>query len=164
MEQQPCPACGYDPSRLTPPDTEVAVRSFPRRFRELLEAAEEDEAGRATRRGSDGWSAADHAAAAAAGLRQLAGPLRQVAVSDDPQLDLPVVGGQAPAGAGIDDALAGLEASSRSVATVLDTIKGDAWDRSGHDASGHTWTALDLARLAVHLGVHHLRAAEHALA
>jgi len=159
MAPPACPTCGFDPSGLTPPDTAVAVRSFPRRFLELLEDAEKEEAGRATRAGADGWSAADHAAAAADGLTRVAPVLRQIAVSDDPALALPAVDGGLPGGAAVDQAVAALDRGSASLATVIDSVKGRDWERTGHDAAGQAWTALDIARLGVHLGVHHLRAA-----
>src|SRR5439155_2870578 len=34
-----CPECGLDYDTISPPDGAVAVRSFPRRFRERVEAA-----------------------------------------------------------------------------------------------------------------------------
>jgi hypothetical protein len=164
VDQRACPTCGYDPAGLTPPDAAVAVRSFPRRLRELLLAAEDEEAGRATRPGPDGWSAADHAAAAAAGLEEVAALLRQVSISDDPVLRPPAADAGAPSGASVDGALAALEPASRALATAIDSVQGADWKRTGHDPAGQTWTALDLARLGVHLGVHHLRAAARILA
>ena len=158
-----CPRCGFDPSGVTPADAAVAVRSFPRRFRELLDDAEREEAGRATNAGTDGWSAADHAAAAADGLATVAPLLRQVAVSDDPALALPVVDGATPSGASVDAALTGLQRASDSLATEIDAVKGRDWERTGHNGGRQAWTALDVARLGVHLGVHHIRAAARTL-
>ena len=144
---------------MTPPDAAVAVRSFPRRFRELLEAADNDSPGRARRTGPDGWSPADHAAGAATALDEVAALLRQVAVSDEPILEVPAAGGASPSGATLDGALAALEAASGNLATAIDSVKGKDWERMGRDAAGQAWSALDVARLGVHLGVHHLRAA-----
>jgi hypothetical protein len=164
VDQPACPTCGYDTAGLTPPDAAVAVRSFPRRLRELLVAAEDDEEGRSTRPGPDGWSAADHAAAAAAGLNQVAALLRQVSVSDDPVLQPPAPDAGTPSGASVAGALDALEAGSRALATAIDAVKGGDWRRVGHQLDGRAWTALDLARLGVHVGVHDLRAAERILA
>jgi hypothetical protein len=164
VDQRACPTCGYDPSGLSPPDAVVAVRSFPRRFRELLEAAEKEEEGRATRPGPDGWSAADHAAAAAAALNEVAEQLRHVAVSGDPLVRPPDQDGVGPLGASVASALVALDAASGTLATAIDTVNGEDWRRTGHDAEGSVWSALDLARLGVHLGVHHLRTAERLVA
>ena len=41
MADPPCPVCGYDSSLVTPPDAEVAMRSYVRRFRELFGVAQQ---------------------------------------------------------------------------------------------------------------------------
>jgi hypothetical protein len=172
VDRGSCPECGYGASFLTPPDAVVAVRSFPRRFRELLLAAEDQEQGLASRPGRDGWSAAAHAAAAAALLDQVADVFRQVAVSDDPVIDPPaVIDGPVPGAAvpttvptSVMAVLEALDGASRHLATAMDAVKGEDWRRTGRDREGQVWSALDVARLGVHAGVHHLRAAERVLA
>ncbi len=161
MVDPPCPVCGYDASLLTPPDAVVAVRSYPRRFRELLAEAEERSPGAATRVGRSGRSAVDHAARVATVLAGIDHDLGRVTVSDNPAIDPPVLDGP---GAGGGDAVADLAAAADALAARMAGVTGDGWRRTGTDPSGETWTALDLVRRAVHAGAHHLRLAERVLA
>jgi hypothetical protein len=158
----PCPVCGYDASQLTPPDAVVAVRSYPRRFRELFEEAEERSPGATTRVGRSGRSARDHAARVAAVLAGIDHDLGRVTVSDNPAIDPPGLDGP-PAAAGADS-LADLASAADALAARMAGVTGDEWRRTGTDPAGDTWTALDLVRRAVHAGAHHLRLAERVLA
>lgn len=140
-----CPICGFDPGGLAPADGVVALRSFPRRFGELVR---DDDPERDTKlaivRGEENAAARE---ISAAGER-----LRRVLISDDPSLD---AGDTAPGGdlASIANAVADLAASAH----------GAQWQRTGR-RGGTTVTALDLLGDAVHAGVHHLRLAERSLA
>jgi len=151
---------GLDVSRLSPEDMVAALRSYPRRFRELLTSVEPHEVPAA---------AIEHTDHAARSLALLGEAMRQVLVQDDPTL-MPAVAddGQrdwAHAGAwSIDDALAFLEMEAHALADAVADVSSDAWTRHGTVAgSGQSISALDIAREAVRTGSDRLRAAEHAL-
>jgi hypothetical protein len=56
-----------------------------------------------------------------------------------------------------------LEHATGDLADRAEHVSGKDWKRTGTDDSGASFTALDLLRVAVHQGVHHLRAAEEVL-
>src|SRR5260370_34764591 len=65
MDPTPCPICGLDVRTISPADTQAAVRSFPRRWTELLSTPTGiDDRGPEDprrRRAGSGWSALEHA-------------------------------------------------------------------------------------------------------
>ena len=151
---------GLDVSRLAPEDIAAALRSYPRRFRELLTSVEPHKVPA---------EAIEHADHVARSLALLGEAMRQVLVQDDPTL-LPAVADDAQrewahAGAwSVDDALAFLDMEAHALADAVADVPSQAWTRRGTVAgSGQSISALDLAREAVRTGSDRLRAAEHAL-
>ena len=149
---------GLDVSRLSPEDVVAALRSYPRRFRELLTSVDPDELPAA---------AIEHADHVARSLALLGEAMRQVLVQDGPTL-MPAVADDsqrdwAHAGAwSVDDALAFLDMEAHALADAAADVSAEAWTRRGTVAgSGQSISALDVAREAVRTGSDHLRAAEH---
>jgi hypothetical protein len=150
---------GLDVSRLAPDDIVAALRSYPRRFRELLTSVEPHEVPA---------EAIEHADHVARSLALLGEAMRQVLVQDAPTL-MPAVADDAQrewahAGAwSIEDALAFLDMEAHSLADAAADVSSEAWTRRGTVAgSGQSMSALDVAREAVRTGSDYLRAAERA--
>ena len=151
---------GLDLSRLAPDDAVAALRSYPRRFREVLTSVDPDELP------AEAIEHADHVARA---LALLGEALRQVLIQDGPTL-LPAVPDDSArqwafeAPPSVEDALAFLSMESNALADVIADVPSDAWTRAGTVAgSGQEMTALDIAREAVRTGAEHLRAAGRAI-
>jgi hypothetical protein len=165
-----CPDCGFDGSSVSPADAAVALRSFPRRYRAILIRPQEEDAHKdpARRAGAAGWSALDHAAWAAAAIDTIASQVRQVLIHDAPDLGAAVPPIEPPSPPGTedspDDVIGQISAATDTLAGVIEgAAGGDDWTRTAGGAGGHQLTSLDLVRLAVHQGVHHLRAADKVL-
>jgi hypothetical protein len=63
-----------------------------------------------------------------------------------------------------DWVLGRLSAAADGLAVEIEgAAGGDDWSRTAAGGGGHEITSLDLVRLAVHQGVHHLRAADKVL-
>lgn len=160
-----------DLSRLAPSDIVVTLRGLERRYRGLFTGLGEDESpDDVAHRPYEGWSAIEHVVAAAWGIAAAERALAAVLTGDDPSLagaDVDVTHRPHPGGVTgtVHERLAelGLEASA-AADRVEATAAGD-WDRTGTvEGSARTVTALDLAKLAVEVGIEHLRAAERVLA
>lgn len=162
---------------LSPSDAEVAVRSFPRRFRGVL-ARPEPERGEdapadpdelARRVGADGRSAADHLIAADGVLALLDRALEQVRGDDDPVLH-PALGDlraarwedeHTPLAALLDQ----LEQTAGRCADRIDAVPTDDWARQARVAGGGATVAvIQLLREAVDVVAGHLRSAERTIA
>jgi hypothetical protein len=128
----------------------------------LVRPDDEDGAEVVRKPAADGWSALDHAAHVARSFEAVAEALRLVSIEDEPVVALAPERPE-PAAVGIDDVLARLTAAAEAAAAAVEHIKGKDWNRRGRLSEGASVTALDLARHGVHEGVHHLRAAEHAI-
>jgi hypothetical protein len=152
-----CPICGFNPKGLAPTDAVAALRSFPRRFTELVED-KDVERGR-----SDDEVAVARATALAAAegaartITALAADVRRVLVEDDPALSTTGDPGPSVPGAG-DDALEHLREATSALAELASSAHGKDWERGGR-RSDHSVSALELLGEAVHSGVHHLHAA-----
>ena len=148
---------GLDVSRLSPEDIVAALRSYPRRFRELLTSVEPHEVP------AEAIEHADHVARA---LAMLGEAMRQVLVRDDPILMGAIADDSqrewAHAGAwSIDDALAFLDMEAHALADAVADVPSAAWTRHGSIAgSGQQLSALDIAREAVRTGSDRLRSAQ----
>jgi hypothetical protein len=154
----------FDTSRVSPRDAIVTVQSLRRRFAEAFDQADHaDDA--AKRPVGGGLSAVEHAAATASALDVIGSSLHQVMSVENPRVELPSTGSPGPVAAGGDTAATALDRLgeiARSVADAMADIHGDAWLRTAQTAAGQV-SALDMARLAVKIGVEHLRAAQRAI-
>lgn len=159
-----CSACGFHPDTVTPSDAAVALRSYPRRFRSVLVRLDDEDGADVVRRPApDGWSALDHAAHFAASLAAVTEALRIVAIDDAQPVVAYAPERRIEAGP-VDDVLTDVQAAAEAAAAQVERVRGADWDRQGRLDEGTTVTALDVARHGVHEGVHHLRAAEKAVA
>ena len=160
-----CPECGFDPPTVSPADAAVAARSFPRRYRALLVRPDDDDPEIVHRRAGGEPSAAEQAARGASGMAAAAEALGAIRISDGPTVDVDGPPG-APAGDStpLDAILERLAAAAGGLADSIEPLRGDEWNRTGVLPGGADVPALDVARHGVHAGVHHLRAAERAVA
>lgn len=158
---RPCDTCGFDPEGLAPGDAAVAVRSFPRRWRELFDAVAERDGGEwlLQEPAGDGWSPLARAVHVTAALDQAADALMQVWERERPEiapLD-PDEGRTAAPTSGHHDVCARMSRAAERLARVLERYEGADWERAGRRA-GVQVTARLLAADAVHEASHHLRA------
>jgi hypothetical protein len=151
---------GLDLSRLAPEDAVAALRSYPRRFRDVLTSVEPNDLP------AEALEHADHVARSVALLGEA---LRQVIVQDQPAL-LPAVADDAArewafdGSTSVDDVLAFLTMECNALGQFVADVPADVWTRTGTVAgAGRVMSALDIAREAVRTGADHLRAAERAI-
>jgi len=147
-----CPSCGFDGAHLSPSDAIVALRSFPRRFTELLdrpaaEGAVDDPRGRVL--AAAGW-----AAAAIAGTGEA---LRVALIEDDPEVGPDWATRPVAEGGPVPESLGGLTSAADTVANLASSTAAEAWKREAHLGTTKV-TVLELLREAVHAGAHYLRA------
>ncbi len=160
-------------SELSPSDAEVAVRSFPRRFRAILARPDDDRGDAqpadpdelARRVGPDGSSAADHLLAADGVLALMDRALEQVVDHPDPVLhpgvaeldDVAFDDPHRPIGALLDQ----FETTATGCADRIDRVPTEHWARqarvAGRDA---TIGVLELLQQGVDVVAGHLRAAQ----
>lgn len=161
-----CARCGVEPATVSPSDAVAAVRSYPRRYRRLLQPVlgrdDADELVRAREPG--GWSALEYVAHVRDALHMFDKRMQRVVTEDEPMLgecdlETPPPGAheQAP-----EVVLAALHSNADQLARSALDVTGDDWLRAGMFA-GYRISALDLLREAVHEGAHHLRDVERAL-
>lgn len=162
----PCAVCGIDEETIGITDAIAAIRSFPRRYREALDAVPRDRL--AVRPDPDTWSIVEYAVHAREVLEILSMLLPEVL--DHPGLALPTLeddghGGGPPATfpdwlTDRELVLAGIQTACAALAARADEAPLAAWDRpftigeSGHVAA---W----VVQHAAHEGGHHLRDIEH---
>lgn len=154
-----CRECGFDSATVSPHDAAVAVRSYPRRWRELFDRVTTAEAlGEEMLHWqlASGWRSVDRVRRLVHVFDRLATQLELVWAKDEPYLDAL---GDTPTSvsSASDDALEELARASEQLAEVIDRYEGDQWRRTG-DRIGGPVTALQIVREAVHEGSHQLRA------
>ncbi len=159
-----CPQCGLDYDTLLPVDAVAALRSYPRRYRELLPARDDDDKpdGVIRRRPEPTvWSALEYAAHVADVEDDLAEAIRRMTVEDHPTL----AGGSDPDQRAIDAkynerdreaVVTHLKDACERTAKVIADVPNNAWSRTATFPFGER-DALTMARNAVHEGSHHLR-------
>jgi hypothetical protein len=156
-----------DVSNLAAPDAVVALRSYPRRFRNAVLPINDDPTVEAfaERIGPDGHSAVEVVVSVANSWVLIGQALRQVLINDDAV----VHGGatdpaqrewEVPPGTSVDGALDRLADEATALADAVDAVPSRDWSRTGTVAGGATVTALDLVREAVRTGSQGLADAE----
>lgn len=150
-----------DLTKLSPGDAQVALRSYPRRFRALFASMEgEDIDEIAHRVGPDGTSAIALASDLTRTWTVLRDGLHRIATSDTPVLHAAVVDPaervwQAPPPDSVDEALALLTDEADAFAEAIDHVSTQSWSRTASvaDSSGVTTvSALDVVKEAVQVG------------
>jgi hypothetical protein len=159
-----CPQCGLDYDTILPPDAVVALRSFPRRYGELLPPRDDDDKPDAViRRRPEPtvWSALEYTAHVADVFDELADTVRRMTMEDHPTIS----DGMDPDQRAIDAkyneqdreaVLAHLAEAADKMAQVIKNVPNDAWHRTATFPWGER-DALTMMRNAVHEGYHHLR-------
>ncbi len=156
-----CPECGLDYESMPVAEAIAAIRGLPRRYRAPLTRllpGEDDSVLRA-RPAPDTWSALEYAAHVRDVLGWYEGWVRRVLAEERPVLegidrDEAVVqhryNEQDPVTVADD-----LAARAEALATTLEAVPDDAWDRIGV-RHGEERSIATHARQAVHEGSHHL--------
>ena len=160
-----CSTCGFDPAQLSPADAAVAARSLARRWRELLTGVAELEDGEALlrRRLIGGSSPLELAGHVGDEFSRTADLLERVWAQDQPSLDEPKATSAAADSSSVDDLVTAWAAAAERLADSIERYDPDQWDRTGVGA-GRPFSALELARGAIHRGVHNLRTCGRSLA
>lgn len=162
MTETRCDECGFDYEGLAPADVPAAIRSFARRYRAPLSRFLPGEDGDTIvrQRPAPGtWSALEYAAHVRDVFAAYDRWIRQCLEEDRPALqgpgpdeaaDLRRYNEDDPAA--VTDALA---ANAERLATTVESVPGDGWDRVGLRRDEER-SVLFTARRAVHEGSHHL--------
>jgi hypothetical protein len=155
-----------DVSNLAPQDAVVALRSYPRRYREVLAPIKDDDnqEAMAARPGPEGRSAIDIVVDTARALEQARAALDAVRVADEPEVPAELGDPSRPSagggGADIAGALAQLTAAAEPLADLAARFPAGDWDRTGRLAgTRRSISALELLRDAVALGSDNLQQA-----
>ncbi len=158
----PCSACGFDPGVLADHDLASRLRRVPADWRRAISLrldAPEPERLLTGRQFAGAWSALEHAGHVRDVLHAL--DIRIQRVLREARPVLPETHTTPPAGAneqGAPIVLAALNVNAEHLAQTLDAVTETAWSRSGR-RGGQPVSVLDLAREALHEGMHHLREA-----
>lgn len=156
-----CDECGFDGDELSPDDAVVALRRFAKRYRAPLTRLLADEDGSVLRRRPEPttWSALEYAAHVRDVFGEHTSRVRRALDENRPELTDPGYDELARSRRYNDqDPLTvadELAANAELLASTLETVPADAWDRVGL-RGGEERTVLFTARRAVHEGNHHL--------
>lgn len=161
-----CPECGLDYDTVSASDAVVALRSYPRRYRQVLEPlAERDDGDEVLRRRPepDTWSVLEYTAHVADLMPLMAEIFTRMVREDDPSLGFWDPDERAAERAynemPLADVLAELKTGCEAAAAAAAKAGPEDWSRQG----GFPWGQRDLltmVRNAVHEGSHHLRDVE----
>jgi hypothetical protein len=165
---------GADLSRLSAVDAATALRSFPRRYRDLLHSAATsqgvDADDLANRTSHTGTSAMQQLVDTVSTLTLLEQALSQVLRTPDPALHPGVLDPTSrqwspPLGLSLDTVLEMLDDQCVDFADMIDGVHSPDWQRAGHIADADSQLrAIDLVHEAVRVGTGNLRAMEAGLA
>ena len=161
-----CPGCGYASDGISPADASLAIRSFPRRFRELLVSDRApDDALVSYRPSPQEWSVLEHVAHLADGLHVAAIRLARIRAAEHPRLGGEPGGMEKPPAedhSNVDVVLARLREKADRLAGEIDGTEPEDWGRIGM-RNRQAVSALEVVHEAVHEGAHHLREVERVL-
>lgn len=156
-----------DLSRLGAVDLAVTLRSFPRRYREAIDAAArargvpaEEVVGQP---GPDGTTGTEFLLDAVNTLTLVEQALTQVLRTEDPALHPGVLDPThrqwaPPSGLSFATLLEMLDDQCDDLADVIEAVPSADWSRTGHLADGPALVAIDLAREAARVGLANLGA------
>ncbi len=146
---------------ISPGDAEVALRTFPRRWRALLDHLDPDEPDTMAllgKPGPDGRTVIESAAAAAATLETAAANLRRALTSDQPAIERP----EAPVGSSLADSLQRIDAAAPALADAVAGVGSSELDRRA-SLDGRPLTLRELIAAPVDEVAGYLRSASDAL-
>lgn len=151
----------YD--QLAPRDLIITLRSFPRRYDEVIGPVRRDPERFARRNEEvDGGSLTGVVAGLARHLGQLETEIAKLTTQSEPLVTGAALGPEPPPGTterpmGLDDAQAGVATSSDAIATVLDRASTEQWAFRAATTNGRRITLLEVARHAARVGAEGLR-------
>ena len=155
-----CGYCGFDPEGVSPADAAVALRSFARRYSELVVELGPGAGTLLAHRSGGRWTALEHLCHVRDALDTKRTAVQRVLLEDEPQLGWVEV--EAPhAGdnrAEPEAVLSDLAANAERMAGLIAATPGPDWSRVG-TRGGHEVSALHIVHQAVHECAHHLRQA-----
>jgi hypothetical protein len=147
-----------DLSRLAPSDAVAAMRSYPRRYLNVLQPIKDDNVVELAHRiGPDGRSSIQILSDVTRTLVVLGEALHQITVNPTPVLHAAVVDPaerqwDTPPPEDLDDALAFFADEAGNLAEAVGHVPADAWTRSGTVAGDGSVSAIDVVREAVRVG------------
>jgi len=160
---------GLDVSRLAAVDIAVALRSYPRRFRDVLATASASRGIPADelvgRVGSDGHCGMDLLLDVVNTLTLLDRALDEVLLADDPALHPGVLDPSLrdwapPPGLSLETLLDMLDDQCADLAGAVEGVSMADWSRPAHVADGPALTAITIAQEATRVGAEGLRSFE----
>jgi hypothetical protein len=156
-----CSVCGLDPAKISPVDARDAVRSFPRRFRELLVRPDDERLDSLVRRSPSPAElpAIAHGAYVTQRLAELGAAIEHAVWSGGPGHDPDAFDAGDHVDRPVEDVLRDLDAASARLVGIIDRVDPGDWQRTDGDGHSASW----LAGEAAHEGAHHLRVAERVL-
>ena len=162
-----CPECGLVYDAISPQDVVQTLRSFPRRYREVIGPFLDDDEVLRRRPNPSTWSALEYTAHVADILEAMTPQLIEVVQKDNPHITDPLDQDARAVERGYNDMEPSdvLEWLSRSATTAAETCAGfspDDWNRKAEFPYGQR-ELIDVVRNMVHEGVHHLRDVERVL-
>jgi S-DNA-T family DNA segregation ATPase FtsK/SpoIIIE len=156
-----CPECGLDYDSIAPSDAVVAIRSFPRRFREEFDKVEKDDVLQ-RRPDAKTWSAIEYTAHVADLFDAFTELFRRWRADDGAKVDDIFFDPDKRAeerhysDRKKDEVLAALDASAKALADAIEKVGSSDWTRTATFPWGER-DMLTMVRNAVHEGAHHLR-------
>ena len=158
-----CPECGLNYDTVAPSDAAVALRSYPRRYRQALAVLEGDDRRDALLRRRpqpEVWSALEYTAHVGEVEDALATIVKRMTSESHPTLDMFDADERAAAARyneqDPEEVLTGLQGACTAAAHAVAGVPPTEWTRLAAFPFGER-DALTMARNAVHEGVHHLR-------
>jgi hypothetical protein len=159
-----CPACGLDYDTVSRRDAAVGIRSFPRRFREVL--TEVDDLALRRRPAPGVWSALEYTAHVRDMFALMAATVDRMVAETNPELAFPDPDTTAERGSynaeAVEDVIAGLTATAARFAASIERVATAELDRTARFPWGER-DILTMIRNGVHEGTHHLRDVENGL-
>ena len=162
-----CPGCGLAYDSISPQDAIQSLRSFPRRYREVIGPFIDDDEVLRRRPDASTWSALEYTAHVADILEAMTPQLVEVVQKNDPHINDPLDQDQRAVDRAYNDmeprdVLDWLDRSSTAAADTAARFTSDDWSRKAEYPYGQR-ELIDIARNMVHEGVHHLRDVENVL-
>ncbi len=162
-----CPECGLVYDSIAPRDAIQALRSFPRRYREVIGPFVDDDEVLRRRPDPSTWSALEYTGHVADLLQEMTPQLVLVVQRDEPHITDPIDPDERTSLQGYNDMEPAhvLEWLTRSATNAADTCAGftpDDWSRRAQYPYGER-ELVDIVRNMVHEGVHHLHDVERVL-
>ena len=162
-----CPECGLVYDTISPQDAVQALRSFPRRYREVIGPFVDDDEVLRRRPNPTKWSALEYTAHVADVLDSLTPDVVKMVQLDNPAIADPWDPDERAATRNYNEMepRAALDWLQRAATASSDTLAGfspDDWTRTGRFDFGER-EVIDMVRNLVHEGVHHLRDVENVL-